>query len=75
MFKAPFIGGMTDPPRTARVALGFLGKDISYQAQLYQDGATKTNLVMETKALTHDSRIEIPMLQNGGFAVLLQAPK
>jgi alpha-glucosidase len=69
-----FIGGMTDPPRTARVALGFLSKDISYQAQLYQDGATKTNLVMETKALTHDSRLEIPMLQNGGFAVLLQAP-
>jgi hypothetical protein len=67
-----FVGGLTDQPRTARVSLGFLENDRPYQAQLYRDGAAKTNLVIEAKSVTRDSCLEIRMLQNGGFAISLE---
>lgn len=70
-----FVGGMTDQPRTARLPLGFLGSDASYQAQIYRDGATPTNLVIETKTVTRESSLDVSMLQHGGFAVHLQRAK
>lgn len=70
-----FAGGMTGEPRTARVPLGFLPTGASYAAHIYRDGAAKTNLVLETKTVTREATLELPMLQNGGFAVFLQAPR
>ncbi len=70
-----FVGGMTDQPRTARLPLGFLSEDAPYQAQIYRDGATTTNLLIETKRLRREDSLEIPMLQHGGFVVRLQPAK
>jgi hypothetical protein len=70
-----FVGGMTGEPRTARVSLGFLPAEASYAAHIYRDGVARTNLVIETKTVTREATLELPMLQNGGFAVFLQAPR
>jgi alpha-glucosidase len=70
-----FVGGMTDQARTARIQLDFLDKNASYQARIYRDGATKTNLVMESHNVTRQGSLELPMLQHGGSAILLQAMK
>jgi alpha-glucosidase len=70
-----FVGGLTAQPRTARLELGFLAAGGTYQAQIYQEGATKTNLLVVAKTLTRNDRLELPMLQHGGFAIYLGARK
>jgi alpha-glucosidase len=68
-----FVGGITDAPRTATVTLGFLRAGVSYEAEVYRDGDTKTALVREKKTVTSRDVLSIPMLQAGGFAVRLAA--
>lgn len=67
-----FIGGITGQPRTTRVPLDFLPNDAPFQAQIYRDGESKTNLVVEAKRLTSRSNLEVRTLQNGGFAMILE---
>ena len=70
-----FVGGMTDQSRTARVSLAFLSKNGTYQARIYRDGASKTELMTETKTVTPRDNLELPMLERGGFALHLHAVK
>lgn len=67
-----YIGGITNQPRVVRSQLDFLTEGKSYEAQIYKDGNTKTDLVIEQKTVTRDGRLEISMLQKGGFAVYLK---
>ncbi|MCX8157544.1 MAG: glycoside hydrolase family 97 protein [Verrucomicrobiae bacterium] len=70
--SAWYVGGMTAQPRVAQVSLGFLDKQAQYRAEIYRDGASRTNLVREVKSITSDQRLEIPLLQNGGVAIRLE---
>ncbi|HOX03778.1 MAG TPA: glycoside hydrolase family 97 N-terminal domain-containing protein [Candidatus Paceibacterota bacterium] len=70
-----YVGGMTDAPRTARIPLHFLDGNASYQARIYRDGPTPTNLVTEVRTLIQGDTLEIPMLERGGFAVRMQVEK
>ncbi|MBN2473840.1 MAG: glycoside hydrolase family 97 N-terminal domain-containing protein [Pirellulales bacterium] len=64
-----FLGGMTDQPRIAEIPLTFLTPGTSYRAQIYRDGSSPTDLVIEQKTVTSEDTLEIPMQQAGGFAV------
>jgi alpha-glucosidase len=66
-----FLGGITDQPRTAEIPLTFLTSGKSYTAQIYRDGSSQTDLVIEEKAVTGEDKLDIPMRQAGGFAVYL----
>jgi alpha-glucosidase len=69
-----FVGGITGEARTAQVPLTFLKDGVSYQAEVYRDGESRTALVKETKSLTSKDVLSIPMQQAGGFAVYLRPP-
>ncbi|WCJ60650.1 glycoside hydrolase family 97 N-terminal domain-containing protein [Fontisphaera persica] len=66
-----YVGGMTVQPRMAQVSLSFLDKPLNYRAEIYRDGTSRTNLILETQTVNSASRLEIPMQQNGGFAIRL----
>ena len=66
---------MTDQSRTARVSFAFLSKNGAYQARIYRDGASKTELTTETKTVTPQDNLELLMLDHGGFALHLRAVK
>jgi alpha-glucosidase len=66
-----FVGGITDEARTARVPLSFL-KTGTFEAAVYRDGESKTALVKERSKVTSKDVLRIPMLKNGGFAVVLK---
>ena len=66
-----FVGGMTNEARLAKVPLGFLTPGTTYKAQVYRDGATKDELVIEEKTVRGDDTLEVPMLQAGGCAIHL----
>jgi alpha-glucosidase len=72
--RAWFIGGMTDAPRTATVPLDFLEDGVTYQADVYRDGDSKTALVKENKTVTRKDVLSLPMQQGGGFAVHVHLP-
>jgi alpha-glucosidase len=66
-----FLGGITDESRAAEIPLTFLASGTSYTAQIYRDGSSQTDLVIEERTLTSEDKLEIPMQQAGGFAVHL----
>jgi alpha-glucosidase len=70
-----FLGGLTSQPRTAEVPLSFLKPETPYTAHIYRDGTSPTDLVVETKPVTSETKLEIPMRQAGGIAVYLHAEK
>jgi len=72
--RAWFIGGMTDAPRTATVPLDFLEEGVTYQADVYRDGESKTALVKEQKTVTRQDVLTLPMAPAGGFAVHVHLP-
>ena len=65
---------MTDAPRTATVPLDFLEDAVTYQADVYRDGDSKTELVKEQKTVTRKDVLTLPMAQAGGFAVHVHLP-
>ena len=70
-----FIGGITDEPRTASVSLDFLPDGVAYEADVYRDGETKTDVIREKKPVTRRDTLTLAMLRAGGFAVHLRAAK
>jgi alpha-glucosidase len=65
---------MTDAPRTASVPLDFLEDGVTYEADVYRDGDSKTALVKEKKTVTRQDVLTLPMHQAGGFAVHVHLP-
>jgi alpha-glucosidase len=72
--RAWFVGGMTDAPRTASVPLDFLEPGVTYEADVYRDGDSRTALVKEKKTVTRTDVLSLPMQQGGGFAVHVHLP-
>ena len=69
-----FIGGITRDARTASVSLDFLKTGESYEAEIFRDGASKTDLVIEKKSVKRGDVLGVPMLAAGGFAVWVHPP-
>ena len=69
-----FVGGITRDARTANVPLSFLDEGVSYEAEIFRDGATKTDLVMEKKLVKRGDVLSVPMLAAGGFAAWVHPP-
>ena len=69
-----FIGGISGEARTASVPLTFLKDGVSYEADIFRDGASKTELVKEKKTVTNKDVLSIPVLSAGGFAVHVHPP-
>ena len=69
-----FVGGMTRDARTATVPLGFLKEGASYEAEIFRDGAGKTDLVIEKKSAKRGDVLSVPMLAAGGFAMWVHPP-
>jgi alpha-glucosidase len=67
--EAWFVGGITRDALTASVPLTFLNDGVSYEAELYRDGADKGALVIERKSVTRGDTLRVPMLAAGGFAL------
>jgi alpha-glucosidase len=64
-----FVGGITRDARTASVPLTFLKDGTTYEAEIYRDGAGKTDLVKEKKSVKRGDLLSVPMLAAGGFAI------
>ncbi len=69
-----FIGGMTDAARTASVPLDFLESGVTYEADVYRDGDSKTALVKEKRTVTRADVLTLAMPEGGGFAVHVHLP-
>jgi alpha-glucosidase len=67
--EAWFVGGITRDARTASVPLTFLKDGVRYEAEIYRDGADKTQLVLEKKSVKRGEVLSVPMLAAGGVAV------
>jgi alpha-glucosidase len=65
-----FIGGMTASPRTEQITLDFLPRGKEYDALLFRDD-THSSMQRETRRVNRSTRLSLPMLENGGFAVHL----
>jgi alpha-glucosidase len=69
-----YVAGITAEERTATIPLRFLDRGVSYKADVYRDGDTKTSIVKEQKTLTSKDTLRIAMRAAGGFVVQLNAP-
>ena len=75
-----YIGAVTDEDaRTVNVPLDFLEDGVTYRAEIYRDGddaAWDTNpypVTIETRAVTSEDHIKLPLARGGGAAVRLVA--
>jgi len=57
--------------RTLTLPLAFLGKG-SWTATIYADGAAPTEVRIDTRKLTSNDSLQLPLTANGGAAVRLQ---
>ena len=69
-----FVGGITRDARTASVPLAFLDEGVTYEAEIFRDGAAKTDLVMEKKLVKRGDVLSVPILAAGGFAAWVHPP-
>ena len=69
-----FVGGITRDARTASLSLDFLPAGADFEAEIFRDGATKTDLVMEKRRVTRGDVLSVPMLAAGGFAAWVHPP-
>jgi alpha-glucosidase len=54
-----------------RIPLNFLDATAAYQATIYRDGDTDTDIVVETRTVTSSDTLTIYLRQNGGCAIRL----
>lgn len=67
-----FVGGITRDARTATVTLTFLNDGVTYETDVYRDGADRTALVIEKQRVKRGDVLSVPMLAAGGFAVRIR---
>jgi alpha-glucosidase len=70
-----FVGGISGEARTVSVPLAFLKDGVTYEAEIFRDGDTKTDLVKEKKAVTSRDALSVSTLAAGGFAIHVHLPK
>ena len=58
--------------RTARIPLTFLQEGVTYEAEVYRDGADRTALVIDKQRLKRNDVLSVPMLTAGGFATRIR---
>lgn len=66
-----YIGAMTDAARTITLPLGFLGTG-RYRARTWTDGATPTDLVTATRAVTARDALTLTLAASGGAAAIVE---
>jgi alpha-glucosidase len=69
-----FVGSIADAARTAKVSLSFLEPGTgtgTYDAQIYRDGSSDTEQVVDTQTVTSSSVLSIDVRQHGGFGIQL----
>jgi hypothetical protein len=69
-----YLGGITNQARTATIPLSFLVPGVAHTARIYRDGASATEMTVETRTLGSTDVLSIPMRALGGFAVFLDNP-
>jgi alpha-glucosidase len=66
-----FVAAITNKPRTASIPLNFLAPGKRYTAQIYRDGQSKPDLLIEEKTVSSTDTLSVPLLQSGGCAAYL----
>lgn len=67
-----FIGAINTTSRTIQIPLNFLNSG-SYQATIYKDGASSTQISVSSQAVTGASVLSISMSVNGGASVHIKS--
>ncbi|MEP2651439.1 MAG: glycoside hydrolase family 97 protein [Paraglaciecola sp.] len=75
-----FVGALTnEDPRKLSLALDFLDKNKTYEAQIYRDGDSANwinnpyDILIEKKHVQASDTLKIPMASSGGFAIRFKA--
>ena len=72
--KAWFVGSIcAGAARTATIPLTFLGSG-DFVAEIYEDGSSDTQQVLDTKSVTNKAVLSVPLRANGGCAIRI-SPK
>jgi alpha-glucosidase len=69
-----FVGGMSTTAGARTVKLDFLQDGVTYEAHIYRDGPSKTEIAIEKKDVNSRESLSIATLGNGGFAVYFKHP-
>lgn len=64
-----YLGAMTLQAKTYDVPLDFLDKGVTYHAYIYKDNAEGDNIEIESRNVTSETVLQIPLLANGGCSV------
>ena len=67
-----YLASLTNEARTVEIPLGFLSSDKTYNAYIYKDGESPSEITFEYKeGLKSNDKITLSILNNGGFAICL----
>ncbi len=69
-----FVGTICNAARTAVIPLSFLDESVAYNADLYEDGATNLDIVVQHRAVKRSDTLSIPCHSHGGAAIYIAAP-
>jgi alpha-glucosidase len=69
-----FVGTIAAEARTAAIPLSFLEAGVTYNAEIYRDGATNLDILVEKKPVTRADTLSIACHTHGGAAIRLAAP-
>lgn len=64
-----YLGAMTLQAKTYDVPLNFLDKGATYHAYIYKDNEAGDNIEIESRDVTSETVLQIPLLANGGCSV------
>ncbi len=64
-----YLGAMSLPAKTYEVPLNFLDAGATYHAYIYKDNAAGDDIEIETKEVTSQTVLSLPLLANGGCSV------
>ena len=66
-----YVGGITSPAKTVTFTLDFIDDNAVYTALLYRDGGSRSEILLEKFTARKGDEITVPMLQGGGFSLML----
>jgi hypothetical protein len=69
-----FVGAVTEQARTTVIPLTFLNAQTLYNAEIYRDGSSKTEIIVEKKSVRNTDTLKIALQAAGGCAVYLGGP-